>query len=74
MHGTGGCAGRIASGVWDGAAERVAAVRGPRRRRAVYATSLGIICLVAFVACYIPSRRRRGSIPSWRCAMNEFPD
>jgi len=24
---------------------------------AVYATSLGIICLVAFVACYIPSRR-----------------
>jgi len=24
---------------------------------AVYLTSLGIICLVAFVACYIPSRR-----------------
>jgi putative ABC transport system permease protein len=23
----------------------------------VYATSLGVICLVAFVACYVPSRR-----------------
>jgi len=57
VDGLGGRRGGIANGIRGGAAERVSAVRVHAGDIPVYAASLGIICLVAFAACYIPSRR-----------------
>jgi len=56
--------GGIAIGVRTGAAERVAAYGVHAGDVPVYAASLGIICLVAFAACYIHRGEPRGSIPS----------
>jgi len=58
VDGAGGGVGGIAIGVRAARLSESLLYGGARRATfPVYAASLGIICLVAFAACYIPSRR-----------------